>query len=124
MIKVLFFLWQLPQNLLALALLFYYKDEKIFHKFRGRRFYYTKEMRSGICLGDYIVLKRKDNEDGIKHEYGHSIQSRILGPLYLLLIGLPSLLGNIYCSHFHKDSQWYYRQPWEYWADVLGGVQR
>ena len=81
-------------------------------------------MRSGICLGDYIVLKRKDNEDGIKHEYGHSIQSRILGPLYLLLIGLPSLLGNIYCSHFHKDSQWYYRQPWEHWADVLGGVQR
>lgn len=124
MIKVLFFLWQLPQNILGLILLFYYKDEKIFHEFRGRRFYYTKEMCSGISLGNYIVLKRKDNEDGIKHEYGHSIQSRILGPLYLLLIGLPSLLGNIYCFYYQKGSQWYYNQPWEHWADKLGGVQR
>ncbi len=28
----------------------------------------------------------------IAHEYGHTIQSAILGPLYLLVVGLPSLI--------------------------------
>lgn len=31
-----------------------------------------------------------DSEKTIKHEYGHQLQSYILGPLYLLIIGLPS----------------------------------
>ena len=71
-----------------------------------------------------------DIEDGMKHEYGHSIQSRILGPAYLLIIGIPSLLGNIYDRVFNKEwkysksCRWYYNQPWEKWADKLGGVDR
>ena len=124
------FLWQLPQNLLGLLLLLIYRHETEYHRLNGRRFYYTKEIRSGISLGNYIIMNRADVEDGLHHEYGHSIQSRYLGPLYLLVIGLPSLLGNIYdtLAHRHwsyeRSCKWYYGQPWEAWADKLGGIIR
>ncbi len=128
--EILFWIWQLPQNLLGLFMLLWYRREKEYHRFNGRVFYYTKEMPSGISLGNYIIMNREDKEDGMKHEYGHSIDSRRWGPLYLLVIGIPSLIGNIYDRIFHKnwkysDSyEWYYNQPWEKSADENGGVDR
>lgn len=32
------------------------------------------------------------NEITIKHEYGHSLQSILLGPTWILVIAIPSLL--------------------------------
>ena len=128
--EILLYLWQLPQNLLGLLLLLWYKREKVYHRLNGRIFYYTDEMPSGISLGNYIIMNREDREDGMRHEYGHSIQSRILGPLYLLIIGIPSACGNLYDRLFHKkwpwpqQMKWYYNQPWEKWADKLGNVKR
>ena len=43
------------------------------------------------------------------------------GPLYLIIIGLPSAIGNLIHRKFKFD---YYKQPWEAWADKLGGVKR
>ena len=128
--EFLLYLWQLPQNLLGLILILFYKKEKFYHKLNGRTFYYTSEMPSGISLGNYIIMNREDREDGMKHEYGHTIDSRRWGPLYLLVIGLPSLLGNIWDRVFHKkwkyskSCRWYYNQPWEKSADRNGGVDR
>ena len=128
--EILLYIWQLPQNLVALILLLIYQREKVYHKLNGRTFYFTTEMPSGISLGNYIIMNRQDKEDGMKHEYGHSIDSRRWGPLYLLVIGLPSLLGNIYDRIFHakwkySDScEWYYNQPWEKSADKNGRVDR
>lgn len=31
---------------------------------------------------------------GFRHEYGHTFQSRLIGPLYLTHVGLPSLIGS------------------------------
>ena len=128
--EILFWIWQFPQNLLGLFMLLLYRHEKEYHRLNGRTFYYTTEMRSGISIGNYIIMNREDKEDGMKHEYGHSIDSRRWGPLYLLIIGLPSLLRNIYDGIFHKNwkysdsSEWYYNQPWEKSADKNGGVDR
>lgn len=124
------YLWQLPQNLLGLILLLFYKHEKVYHRLNGRTFYYTNEMPSGISLGNYIIMNREDRKEGMKHEYGHSIQSRILGPLYLFTVGILSLCGNIYDRVAHKNwtnkesAKWYYNQFVEKWADNLGGVDR
>lgn len=124
-------IWQLPQNLLGLLLLLIYKREKEYHRLNGRRFYYTEEISSGISLGNYIIMNREDHEDGMKHEYGHSIQSRILGPLYLLVIGLPSGVYNLIdrlviekMVGLERSMRIYYAMPWERWADVLGRVHR
>jgi len=128
--EILMWIWQLPQNIVGLFMLLWYKHEKVYHRLNGRTFYFTTEMPSGISLGNYIIMNREDKEDGMRHEYGHSIDSRRWGPLYLLVIGLPSLLGNIYDRVFHKkwkysDScEWYYNQPWEKSADRNGGVNR
>ena len=100
--EILFYIWQLPQNLVGLFLLLVYQKEKVYHRLNGRTFYFTKEMPSGISLGNYIIMNREDKEDGMRHEYGHTIDSRKWGPLYLLVIGLPSILGNIYDRIFHK----------------------
>ena len=50
--------------------------------------------------------------------------------MYLIIIGLPSIMGNILnrikYKYFkkHYDPDFYYKQPWEAWADKLGGVDR
>lgn len=60
------------------------------------------------------------------HEWGHSIQSLIFGPLYLLVIGIPSVMrGSISHWHYNKNDNWdYYNGFPENWADKIGGVQR
>ncbi|MBP3853328.1 MAG: hypothetical protein J6D18_02030 [Erysipelotrichaceae bacterium] len=52
---------------------------------------------SGLSLGAYIFIpnhRYRDPKDRrlLVHEYGHTIQSLILGPLYLFVIGIPSFL--------------------------------
>ena len=48
-----------------------------------------------MSLGNYIFVNNMSSQGSIQHEYGHSKQSDILGPLYLIVIGIPSLLHNI-----------------------------
>lgn len=128
--EIILYIWQLPQNICGLVLLLFYRKEKLYLKQNGRYFYYTTEMPSGISLGNYIIIRREDTGDTMKHEYGHSVDSRIWGPLYLLVIGIPSGLGNLYDRWFHKSwsyykrYKWYYNQPWEKSADKKGGVIR
>ena len=131
--KVLLWLWQLPQNTIGLLVILFtgahktaYKDEWVASKWS---FF-------GVSLGNYIIFGGAGGSvDSLKHEEGHQIQSMYLGPLYLIIIGLPSLLGNIFTRIWwmfsNKDKEvaehivkYYYKQPWEAWADKLGGVVR
>ena len=57
------------------------------------------------------------------HEYGHTIQSMILGPLYLLLMGIPSTLwGFLPCANrMRREKQVsYFAFFTEKWANTLG----
>lgn len=123
-------LWQLPQNLIGLLIKIIcktplyttYKDAKV----------YTWKLRSGISLGQYVFLPYKDVnpenfyvQQDIKHEYGHCIQSKYLGWLFLLIIGLPSLIwAGCFKKHREKTGKSYYDFFTESWADSLGGVER
>lgn len=133
--KTILYIWQLPQHILALILILAYgawKNGTVL--FKGRKYYYSDKISGGISLGEYIILSPGGSDAFAQlHEYGHSEQSRYLGPLYLLVIGLPSLVGNIYDRLFHtpkhgwsygRSLKWYYNQPWEKWADKLGCVER
>ena len=131
--KIILYIWQLPQNLAGLALLAY--NHKSIEKcyFDDIAYWKAKHINDcGISLGNYIFLDSdaKITETKIKHEHGHQIQSKYFGPLYLIVIGLPSAIGNIIDRKFHKDwdkrtkSFWYYSQKWEASADKLGGVER
>ena len=128
--QILLYIWQLPQNLLGLLLLGIYKlfDKKCV-KYSQKEdvvYYATKLMPSGISLGKYVIMRYKYGEHykDYRHEFGHTKQSKMLGWFYLLVIGLPSLCGNIVDRIFNKGYKWYYNQPWEKWADKLGVVIR
>lgn len=130
--RVLAFLWQLPQNLLGYFLTLIWKEENSI-VYKGVRIRFNSGFPSGISLGEVVILKHNRfkgqdhfyyNADSVKHEWGHTRQSLKWGWLYLIVIGLPSLIGNIYDRIFHKGTEWYYNQPWEKSADKLGGVVR
>lgn len=50
--------------------------------------------KGGISLGMFTFVEdRKGRQEYVsKHEYGHTIQSLILGPLYLIIVGVPSFI--------------------------------
>jgi hypothetical protein len=61
----------------------------------------------------------------VRHEYGHQVQSKIFGPIYLLVIGLPSIIwAGMYGVIIKPTHNGYYKFFTEKWADRLGGVKR
>lgn len=117
--KALLYLHQLPQNGLgALLRLIYKGNDSNYNDAIVRR---STSMRGGISLGRYIIVNQWSNERAVMHEYGHCIQSRKLGWLYLLVVGLPSILHAALCPC--KRHSYFDVFP-ENWADKLGGVKR
>lgn len=69
----------------------------------------------GLTLGPYINSKnvRASPEDPLfRHEYGHVLQSKLMGPMYLTSVGLPSLVGGALdmMGLNDHDREWYETQ--------------
>ena len=131
--KVLLWLWQFPQHILALIIYFVLMTKKILltRNTAGNRIIITDTPGWGISLGRYIFMDSAYGEQDIDHEKGHSIQSLYWGPLYLIVIGIPSaVFNNLWDRLFHKNwpagrrAEWYYSRYPEKQADRLGGVER
>ena len=126
--KLIMATWELPQNTLGAIV------KKIFnakpHSSYKSATVYTWKVLGGMSLGNHIFIYEPivDHTSGanmIKHEYGHTIQSKYLGWLYLLVIGLPSLIW-AWCFEGYrtKKGKSYYDFYTEAWADKLGGLDR
>lgn len=121
--NILLWIWQLPQHIVGLLILLFIKGE-VKHKFDGITYYYYDPFPGGISLGNYMILGDKWSQS-IKHEYGHTLQSRILGPLYLPIVGLCSITwAGLYGSVIRETHNGYYKFWTEKWADKLGKVTR
>ena len=114
-------IWCFPQMFVGLVL-------RIVTRAKKKEGYYEYGIKSGsISLGTYIFLcpSHWGDKETLKHEQGHTKQSYMLGWLYLIVIGLPSL---IWCSCFNgyraKHNKSYYDFYTERSADKLGGVER
>lgn len=121
------FIWELPQNTVGFI---------TFQIFRGRCEHRVEEypdsdngiltawtVSGGLSLGWFTFVSSMSNTRQILHEHGHQIQSRYLGWLYLIVIGLPSLIWA--GIHRYICPSWdYYAFYTESWADKLGGVVR
>ena len=96
---ILSFIWQLPQSLLGAIMLLYFKINggvKLISYKKLCLAYEAAKMNGGISLGNFAFLSPRSakSKESIAHEQlGHTVQSKILGPLYLIVIGLPSLLN-------------------------------
>ena len=91
------FTWGLPQNL---AGAFWFlcclrKKHSLYHGAIVTRVH-RKNFSGGWTFGCFIFLTEPllpDTEHDLRiHEYGHTVQSLFLGPLWSLVIGLPSML--------------------------------
>lgn len=128
----LLYVWQFPQNLVGLIIrLFCPADIGKDENFRDDiNVYISSRMSGGISLGKYIILSKYYSnyifdKDTWNHEYGHTRQSKYLGPLYLFIIGIPSLIwAALYGTAIRETKNGYYKFYTEKWADKLGGVKR
>lgn len=114
-------LWQFPQNLLAICIEGIlceaaYREGIV----RGNTMIYNYVLPT-MSLGSYIFVNTMSTDIAVKHSHGHSKQSRILGPLYLVVIGIPSLLHLIvYSICSMMGFSWnYYKFYTELWANKL-----
>lgn len=117
--------WQLPQNICGLVYKACIKDKitKHFDSEPSHCDIYMKKSNGGVALGRYIFIYKGYNDllRVVRHEQGHVVQSRILGPLYLLVIGLPSIIWAATHKWLapSKDYYWFYTEAW---ANKLGGL--
>lgn len=122
--KYLIYLWQLPQHIVALLYFLYLKWRKQVLMVDKEEQYivYTKNVKGSVTLGMYIFLSFRATERTLKHEIGHTKQSLYLGPLYLIVIGIPSITWAILHGTWIKGKSYY--DFWtEKWANKLGGVE-
>lgn len=97
--NLILFIWQLPQHLLAILYIGYLvimcKDLGVDSRYK-QAIVIPCIMRGAVTLGCYVFVGlNSEYRKTVKHELGHTIQSKILGPLYLIVIGIPSI---IYCG--------------------------
>ncbi len=124
--------WGLPQTLTGAAVRLIYRNDPHYN-YRGA--HVTEwDRKDGVSLGKFIfVPKTKGLPDKsgptdrdvflLDHEYGHTIQSLILGPTYLLLVGLPSVLWNrlpYFREKRRRTGRSYYSVIFERTASRLG----
>ena len=124
--NILLYLWQLPQNLLGVLFLLVLRPTELVRDTGYAKVYKSHRMSGGVSLGQYAFVSyiSAKNEDTIKHEgIGHPRQSRMLGPLYLIAIGLPSLLWACLHRMIAPDKSYYWFLT-EAWADRLAGIIR
>ena len=129
--NLLLWIWQFPQNILGFSVLWFSGIRglilKVDHEKNWVNIFYLKYLKKdnfsqAVSLGNFVLIEKECDSITKNHELGHTKQSRILGPLYLLVIGLPSFIwANYYAFHTTIN---YYSFYTERWADKLGGVKR
>lgn len=129
--KVIFYFiqwtWGLPVNLLGGILFLIFKLRGCEHE----RFYesfivHVPWNQGGLSLGQFVFMKANhENKDWTYntriHEYGHTWQCLLLGPLYYPIIGIPSAVWNQFFRNYRKKNNvsYYVFYP-EKWANVWG----
>lgn len=99
--------WGLPQTLLGLLLYLYWLP-RVTTRYAYHGAIVTEwACGGGISLGLFVfvsakagryqvegrILTEAESKRGVRvHEYGHCVQSLLLGPVYLMAVGLPSYL--------------------------------
>lgn len=128
--NILYWIWQLPQNLLGVLWKNIKKDSIITPisnddiKLVGAKAFLVKNT-GAVTLGKYVFISQtyRDQSITIKHECGHVKQSKMLGPLYLIIIGIPSILHRWLNDYIGCDEESGYSHFYtEKYADKLMGI--
>ncbi len=128
--------WGLPQNLLGLLLFFLHRKDP--HDRYHGAVVTVWSAKSSVSIGMFVFItdapyfyeklqaqhsREELSQRLLVHEYGHTIQSLLLGPLYLLIMGIPSTLWGFLPSFNRKRREKkisYFSFFTERWANCLG----
>ena len=126
--------WGILQTLLGFAVFLMHRQEKHFW-YHGALITVWKP-KTSVSLGLFVFVtaepffaEKYDGQISIEElsgrllvlEYGHTIQSLILGPLYLIVIGIPSTLWGFLGGTKRREQQIPYCAFFtEKWANRLG----
>lgn len=115
--------WGLPQTLVGFVVW-------LFHRHTGHCCFHhavVSEWKhpSGVSFGLFLFVKEGtlDCRPLLVHEYGHALQSLMLGPLYLFVISIPSALWfTLPCFRRYREKHGisYYDFYTERWAEAWG----
>lgn len=119
--------WGIIQNIVGFCV-FLANVRRGHFRYNGAVVTVWKSRRGSMGLGMFIFISEsamnvEHREFTLMHEYGHTLQSIILGPLFLPVIGLPSLLWAglpVFRKYRERRSISYYRLYTERWANFLG----
>lgn len=123
-------IWELPQKVLGYVLLLIllpivrygwkYRDVYVFYFRAGFKY-------QGMQLGDIIILGSNYHQsmgfttrDILEHEYGHKIQSMIIGPWAMIAIYIPSFTVALWRILFARKQLGRENHVFEYTASQLG----
>jgi hypothetical protein len=120
--------WGLPVNIMGgIAYLICTKALGYKHqKFGYANIVYMPWDQGGLSMGEFIFI-RENHPDKIWaynvriHEYGHTWQCLLLGPLYYIVVALPSVIWcHCFANYRKKNNVSYYKLYCEGWANSWG----
>lgn len=131
--RILFYIvqltWCLPVNIISVIPFLICKAKGYRQERFGNAFItYVPWNQGGISLGLFIFMKEghesKDWTYNTRiHEYGHCWQCLLLGPLYYIVVGLPSFIWcglPFFVNYRKKNNISYYKLYCESWANAWG----
>lgn len=122
---LLHFTWCLPQTLLGLIIRGCGHDDILLIGNYPLMVETPWLKRSMFSLGRYVFIPVDwlgIPNTAIWHEFGHSKQSLLLGPLYLPVIAIPSVCW-FWCHRWFKIKRSYYWFFTEKWANKLAHIE-
>jgi hypothetical protein len=110
------FIWQILQNIVALLMMPFLGKLTLLEHRNHQYVFEAEKMSGGISLGTFIFISPKLSgfQEVHEHELGHGFDSRKFGPLYLFIIGIPSIIWAMVCD---ESCQCYYDFYTERWAN-------
>lgn len=120
--------WCLPVNIVGLiAFLICTKIKGCkYQKFGYAYIVYVPWNQGGLSMGLFIFMRENhpDKEWTYNtriHEYGHTWQCLLLGPLYYIVVAIPSAVWcNFFAGYRKKHNVSYYKLYCESWANSWG----
>lgn len=126
-LNFLLLIWQLPQVLTGLiGLVIFHNFEIYTNKEAGIKVIKVNKgnFNGSACFssGPIIFVTPNCSEETIKHETGHSVQSLLFGPIFHLVVSVPSICLYLYRHKHNKSKEWYYSHWPENDANKCGHV--
>lgn len=131
LVNVLLVPWLILQWIPSLIALAIFHNASIYHN-KDAGVFVIKVNKGYLCggacfsCGPIIFVTPHCDENTIKHETGHSVQSLIFGPLFHFCVSLPSVFLFWYKRLNHKDEKFYHSHwpegGYKLTADDLGLV--